>query len=147
MERRIGRIAGMLSLLFALGGCSAGIALTQYAEQTDHRPVQAGSTRQAVERELGRPVAEETHDDGSAVVVYREKVTNFSVFWSDAPSMRALFYVIADVGTLGLAELLTTPMEIGGKIYRAVSATEYRIEVVYDVNGRVVDFARHAHTP
>lgn len=58
------------------------VAFTQYAERTEHRPIEIGSTRTDVEGKLGDPVSIETRADGSVIATYKETLTDFSEFWA-----------------------------------------------------------------
>ncbi len=134
-----------LPLLLGLWGCSAAIALSQYSERTSPYLTEDKVTRAEVESELGTPVTTWVFDDGSSLATYQEKVYYpmpdwWTHYWTKkSPGFRAFEYVLYDVTTLGLMEVLTTPMEAGVKIYRAAKGTTYEVTVAYDPTGRVVD--------
>lgn len=131
-------IAAALLAQVGLNGCSAGIALSQKTERTmTNNFFETGSSRKAVERKLGKPTTMELNDDTSKVLTYQEKVYRRSRFWYD-PGGRALWHVIYDLRSLGLWELVATPMETGGKIFRATHKVKCMHTVVYDAEDRVV---------
>lgn len=128
-----------LPLLLGLWGCSAAIALSQYSERTSPHLIEDNVTRAEVESELGTPITTWVFDDGSSIATYQDKVYNPSRYWPrESPGFRAFFWVLYDVATLGFAEVITTPMEAGAKIYRAAKRTTYEVILAYDPDGRVV---------
>ncbi len=128
-----------LPLLLGLWGCSAAIALSQHSERTSPHPVENNVARAEVESELGTPITTWVFDDGSSIATYQDKVYNPSHSWPrDSPGARVFFEILYDVATLGFAEVFMTPMEAGGKIYRAAKRTTYEVTVAYDPDGRVV---------
>ncbi len=64
---------------------------------------------------------------------------NWTNSYNNSPGVGAFFYVGYDVITLGVMELFMTPLEAGGKVYRAAKGTTYEVTVTYDTGGRVVD--------
>jgi hypothetical protein len=137
------------TLAIATAGCSIGLALSQYAEQTELSRIDIGSTREEVERALGEPISQEVCDDGSVVATYRQTITSgknepFKYYGAPDPQRewppwaRAVWYFFFDIPTLGAMEIFTTPTEVGYKVNRLTRATRYDISVVYDSEYREV---------
>lgn len=113
-------------------GCSVYMAATQ-PDPKDLSVLSPGTPRTRVIAALGAPVVSETR--GQA------KIDTFVVRQGSsraAKTARALFYGAADVFTLGLWEVIGTPIEIIAR-GRAV-----RVEVAYDENDRVRSTATNA---
>ena len=112
--------------LFVLGtipGCSVGMALSG-DENPDLSAIKVGATRGEVELHLGPPIETKTGRNGMRIDTYEYEI-------GDEPSAgRAVAHGVADVVTLGLWELVGTPIE-------AVQGETYRTTITYDSKDRV----------
>lgn len=121
-------LAGFLfaiSVLLLNSGCSVYMAAKQPRER-DLSVLSPGMPRGHVIAELGAPVWSGERAG--------EKVDVFSFtqgYSTAARSARALFHGVSDVFTLGLWEVISTPVE------GAFSGTEMKFEVIYDKNDQV----------
>jgi hypothetical protein len=117
--------AGMgLSLVLALMGCSVGMAMSG-KEDPNLGAFRVGSTRGEVELQLGRPIASVTNPEGARSDVYEYEIGN-----RPSPG-RAIAHGVMDVLTLGIWEVVGTPIE-------AFQGEKYRMTVLYDAHDRVV---------
>ena len=115
-----------LPMAVMLSGCSVGMALSG-EEDPDLSVLRVGASRGEVELQLGRPAAEILADDGHTYATYAYSLGN-------QPSAgRAVAHGIMDVLTLGLWEVVGTPVEAA-----AGKENEHAVVVVYDRNGMVV---------
>ena len=116
----------LLLVMLPLTGCSVGMALSG-EEDPDLSVLRVGASRGQVEMELGKPAAEILADDGYTYATYAYSLGN-------KPSAgRAVAHGVMDVLTLGLWEIVGTPVEAV-----AAKENEHAVVVVYDRNGMVV---------
>jgi hypothetical protein len=106
-------------------GCSVSRALNQ-PDKKDLSVLQAGVSRHRVIAELGYPRFTE-EKDGKKVDIF----TFVQGYSKGAKTGRALAHGTADFFTLGLWELVGTPIE------GAASGTEVQVKVTYDDQDRV----------
>ena len=104
-----------------LSACSVGMAVSG-EEDPNLAVCKAGSTRAEIERELGYPRAINTLEDGSLECVYEYEIGN------EPSAGRAVLHAGMDILTLGLWEVVGTPVE-------AVQGTKYEMTVVYGSDG------------
>lgn len=102
--------------LVALEGCAASRALDQPHEK-DLNVLKPGSDRDLVRAELGAPLPS-TAGNSCDVFAFPEGSTGWRY-------MRALSYSVLDVGTLGLSEIVTNPVE------SSVGKTKMQLRVCY----------------
>ncbi len=124
---KTGRYA--LSVFLALVLVSPGCAVYMAANQPDKKDVsvlQEGTHRGRVLAELGQPVSSEQR--GGRRVDYFSFVQGYS---DGAKAGRAVFHAAADVVTLGLWEVLGTPIEA------VADGKEVQVEVLYDNDDNV----------
>ncbi len=118
-----------LSILLTLVLVSPGCAVYMAANQPDKKDVsvlQEGTYRGRVLAELGQPVSTEERE-GRRVDYF-----NFVQGYSDgAKAGRAVFHAAADVVTLGLWEVLGTPIEA------VADGKQVQVEVLYDKDDKV----------
>lgn len=115
----------MLSALPAISGCAVYMAANQ-PDKRDVSVLQEGTYRGKVLAELGQPVSTETRD-GQRVDVF-----NFVQGYSDGAKVgRAALHAAADVFTLGLWEVVGTPIEA------VADGSEVQVEVFYDAEDNV----------
>lgn len=108
-----------------LSGCSVGMALSG-SQNPDLGAVRTGATRGEIELHLGTPVRSTLLDGGHRADVYHYEVGN------EPSAGRAAGHAVMDVLTLGIWEIVGTPIE-------GVQGEKYTATIVYDANDRVVD--------
>jgi hypothetical protein len=112
-------VAGLLS------GCSVGMALSG-SQNPDLGAVRTGASRGEVELHLGSPIRSALLDNGHRADVYEYEVGN------EPSAGRATGHAVMDVLTLGVWEIVGTPIE-------GVQGEKYNATIVYDENDKVVD--------
>ena len=96
----------LVYLLLVIQGCSV-MRATSGPDNKDLSVLERGTHRHMVLAELGPPVTTETEDDGSKLDIFSFKQgTNGA-----AKAGKAISYGILAIGTLGLSELVTNPIE------------------------------------
>ena len=106
-----------IALMVMLSGCSVGMAMSGKREP-ELGAIRVGATRGEVELQLGPPVAIQ-EVDGHRIDQYAYEIGN-------APSAgRAAGHAVMDVLTLGLWEIVGTPIE-------AVQGEKKYLTIVYD---------------
>lgn len=108
----------LIILFCSLSGCSAGMALSGKKEP-DLVYVQKGASRQEIEHQLGRPIESKALPNGQTENVYEYE------FGNKPSAGKAAGYAILDVLTLGIYEIVNTPIEAAG-------GKGYRIKIKYD---------------
>ena len=111
----------------ALSGCSVGMALSG-SQNPDLGAVRTGASRGEIELHLGSPVRSTLLDDGRRADVYEYEIGN------EPSAGRAAGHAVMDVLTLGVWEIVGTPIE-------GVQGEKYHATVVYDEDDRVVDLS------
>lgn len=123
-------LAGLI--MSALPGCSVHMAATGPREP-NLNVVQRGAFRAVVEAEMGPPVSVLKYDMGEACTYQYEL--------GRAPDMgRAMIYLVFDIFTLGLWELIGTPLEksLGEK---------HKMVVFYNQDNEVLSVGERPKTP
>lgn len=111
-----------------LTACSVGMAL-QGQNEPDLKVVKSGATRTDVELQLGAPLKIDQHQDGTCTAVYEYEVGR------EPSAGRAVAHGAMDVMTLGLWEVIGTPVEV-------CKGDKLNLIVTYDQNGRIVSATR-----
>lgn len=114
------RLSGALLLLCCvlnLTGCAAGRALNKPAEK-DYDVLEVGTDRDLVRAELGQPMASAAGGNCD-IFAFEEGSGGFKY-------LRAAGYSLLAVGTLGISEMVTNPVEA------AVGNDKVRVRVCYD---------------
>lgn len=106
-----------------ISGCSVGMAMSG-KKDPNLGMVRVGSTRGEVELTLGSPVKSVTLDRGNRMDVYQYEIGN------EPSSGRAIGHGLMDVLTLGLWEVIGTPIE-------AVQGEKYELTITYGKDDRV----------
>lgn len=114
----------LLSLSLLASGCSVGMAMSG-SEEPNLGAVQSGSSRGAVEMQLGSPEKSTTLEDGYRLDMYKYEIGN------EPSPKRAAFHGIMDVITYGGWELIGTPIE-------AFQGSEEEMTIKYNDEGKVV---------
>jgi hypothetical protein len=115
-------VVTLIGAPLVLTGCSVGMALSG-EKQPDLAACRVGAERSDIELQLGKPVAGSDLPDGSQSCTYQYQVGN-----EPSPG-RAVVHGAMDVLTLGLWEVVGTPIE-------AVQGQKYNMTVVYDADGK-----------
>lgn len=111
-----------LAGIYVLSGCSVYMAATS-PKPPDLSVLQPGATRPEVERELGRPITFLRQNNGD--------IATYQYFGPDEISYgRAAGYAVANLLTVGLAELVAFPVE-------TLQNDKITVEINYCVDGRV----------
>jgi outer membrane protein assembly factor BamE (lipoprotein component of BamABCDE complex) len=114
-------------LVVFVTGCSVVMA-TQQPSKRDLSVLSKGVDRSRVVSELGSPLTTDVKDG--------KRTDVFSVrqgYSTGAKAGRAVFHAVADVCTLGLWEVVGTPVEA------VASGTDVKVGVCYDTNDRVTE--------
>ena len=117
----------LISCLLGLSGCSVIMAATP-SNEPELEGLQTGVARADVEKELGKPI--EVQRKWDVDIATYQYVSN-----DEASFGRAGFYAVVDVLTLGISELVFTPIE-------SLQGDREYIRVVYDLNNRLVSAKR-----
>lgn len=114
-----GTIKGLVVMAMAvvMVGCSAGRALNKQAEK-DYDVLTVGTDRDLVRAELGQPLASVNAGDCD--------LFSFEEGSGGLKYLRAAGYSLLAIGTLGISEIITNPVEA------AVGNDKVRIRVCYD---------------
>lgn len=112
------RILVLVLTVGTLAGCSVGLAL--HGEETpDLSVIKIGAVRDDVELQLGKPYSAEKQNDGGERVRYKYQVGN------DPSALRAMGHAALDVASIGLWEIIGTPIEVS-------VGDEYELDITYD---------------
>jgi hypothetical protein len=147
MRSDVRSVALGIALLLSLPGCSAVLAVTQYAERTTHPSIKGRASRTEVEGKLGRPLTTDAYADGSSTAAYEYSVyPPRSGFWGK-PWDRAVQEALGGARVFYLTEVVLVPMEIGGKLYRLSKKERYRLVVGYGADDLLRWSERRRVTP
>lgn len=130
MSRDFVATAAGIGLLFMLGGCSVGMAISG-KEGPDLGAFGIGSTRSEVELQLGSPISSVTTPNGTRTHTYEYELGN------EPNTLRAIGHGAMDLLTLGIWEVIATPVE-------ASQGAKYRMTIVYGHDDRVVAISQPA---
>jgi hypothetical protein len=126
---RLGRlvydVVGATALVLALSACSVGMALSG-KNNPDLGAIRVGAARGEVELHLGPPIQSASLDDGLRADLYEYQIGN------EPSAGRAIGHGVMDVLTLGLWEVVGTPIE-------GVQGETYHATITYDRTDKVVD--------
>jgi hypothetical protein len=123
--RRVGIAMSVLALIPVLAACSVGMALSG-EENPDLGAIHLGAARSEVELHLGAPIKSASLEDGRRADVYKYQIGN------EPSAGRAIGHGMMDVLTLGLWEVVGTPIE-------GVQGETYHATITYDRDDKVVD--------
>jgi hypothetical protein len=113
------------SLGVLVQACSVGMAMSG-SENPDLGAVRVGATRGEVELHLGTAIKTTPLPDGGRADVYQYEIGN------EPSAGRAIGHGVLDVLTLGIWEIVGTPIE-------AVQGETYNATITYDQGDRVAD--------
>jgi len=117
------RLMAGLVLASTLSGCSIGMALSGHKDP-NLQSLHVGSTKGEVELELGPPKESHPTSYGAQTDIYEYEVNN------EPSSARAAVYLLYDLLTIGIAEIIFTPAEL-------MTGEKKRLPIYYGVDGRV----------
>ena len=120
--RRSLLVVSMMSASAGFSGCSVMLAATSPA-QPEPGVIKVGALRTEVERQLGRPI--------NLVRTNRGDIATYTYLGPDEVSYRrATAYALADVFTLGVFELVASPVE-------TLQNDKHTLTITYGWKGRV----------
>jgi outer membrane protein assembly factor BamE (lipoprotein component of BamABCDE complex) len=122
MNVRLVQALAFLLFCAAVAGCSV-VQATSGAERRDVSVLAPGTDRYAVLAELGQPVVTETDAEGHKVDVFRFRQGTHA----GVKAGKAVGYGLLAVGTFGLSEVITSPVE--GAVSKGA---EVQLKVTYD---------------
>ena len=105
-------ITCVLAMSFILSGCGAVMAGKRSVSRGDATVLAVGKARAEVEAELGPPDMISKIDDGKTKVIYRMDPAAHSRGGRNAA---VAGHVVADILTLGLWEVVGTPVELAAQ--------------------------------
>ncbi|MGI9487775.1 MAG: hypothetical protein ACR2RF_18225 [Geminicoccaceae bacterium] len=117
------RVIAAALLSASLAGCSVGMALSG-DETPDLSVVKIGAAKDDVELQLGQPHKVAELENGAREAAYKFEVGN------DPNAIRAIGHGALDVASLGLWEIVGTPIEVS-------TGKEREVSVTYDELGMV----------
>ena len=106
----------------ALSACAVGMAMSG-EESPDLAVCRVGADRAETQAQLGAPRSERVLENGDSVCTYQYEVGN------EPSAARAVMHGGMDVLTLGIWELVGTPVE-------AVQGETFEMTVTYDPDGK-----------
>lgn len=124
--------AGIASLLM-LSGCSVAMAL-HGNQEPNFDAFEVGSTRKQVEIQFGTPLSTTARTDGTKEDTYKYEMGN------SPNGARATLYLYYDVFTLGLAEVIFTPIEL-------FQGHDEETKIAYSSDDRVLDITGYIPPP
>ncbi len=122
--RRLSGHVALTSFYVALIGCSVGMAMSG-KKDPNLGAFRVGSTRGEVELQLGSPISTTTTTEGRRVDLYEYEIGN------EPSAGRAIAHGVMDVLTLGIWEIIGTPIE-------GFQGNTHRLTVTYDQEDRVM---------
>ncbi|MDX8392566.1 MAG: hypothetical protein R8K53_08395 [Mariprofundaceae bacterium] len=123
--KKIKNTLAAMAVLGLLSGCSVGMAMSGKATP-DLGVVKKNATRGEVELQLGAPVKVSTMKNGHVLNVYEYEVGN------DPSAGRAAGHAVMDVLTLGIWEVIGTPIE-------GFQGDKRQVQIEYDENDNIVN--------
>jgi len=129
------RFPKLVLAIFSLGflsACSVGMAMSG-SDNPNLGAVKVGATRGEVELQLGSPIRSASLDNGRRTDIYEYEIGN------EPSAGRAVGHGVMDVLTLGLWEVVGTPIE-------GFQGEKYQATISYDENDRVVEITSQKGT-
>jgi len=123
MVRRVSIVIVGFCFLFTIAGCSVGMALSG-KEEPNLGAFHVGSTRGEAQLQLGSPISSVTTPEGNRTDIYEYELGN------EPSAGRAIGHGVMDVLTLGLWEVVGTPIE-------GFTGSKHRITIVYGPDDRI----------
>ena len=123
--RRSRQLIIVIASLGLLSGCSIGMAMSG-SRNSDLGAIKVGASRGEVEMQLGSPIRSASLDNGARSDVYAYEIGN------EPSAARAVGHGVMDVLTLGLWEVVGTPIE-------GFQGEKHHATITYDQNDRVLD--------
>lgn len=123
-KRVFSDLFALVTLCITLAGCSVGMAMSG-KKDPNLGAFRIGSTRGEVELQLGSPISTTTTAEGRRVDLYEYEIGN------EPSAGRAIAHGVMDVLTLGIWEIIGTPIE-------GFQGTKHRLTITYDNEDRVL---------
>ncbi len=123
MVRRVSIVIVGFCFLFTIAGCSVVMAVSG-KKDPNLGAFRVGSTRGEAELQLGSPIASVTTPEGNRTDIYEYELGN------EPSAGRAIGHGVMDVLTLGLWEVVGTPIE-------GFTGSKHRITIVYGPDDRI----------
>lgn len=111
-------------IVLIVSGCSVGMAISGKKEP-NLGMIQVGASRGEIELTIGSPFKTVTLPDGNRMDVYEYEIGN------EPSAGRAAGHAVMDLLTLGLWEIIGTPME-------AIQGDKRILNITYDKDDRVL---------
>jgi hypothetical protein len=124
-RRHLPAVALLASLCVPVQACSVGMAMSG-SENPDLGAIRVGASRGEVELHLGSPIKTTPLPGGGRADVYQYEIGN------EPSAGRAVGHGVMDVLTLGIWEVVGTPIE-------AVQGETYNATITYDDSDKVAD--------
>lgn len=124
-RRHLLALALLASLCVPIQACSVGMAMSG-SENPDLGAIRVGASRGEIELHLGSPIKTTPLPDGGRADVYQYEIGN------EPSAGRAVGHGVMDVLTLGIWEVVGTPIE-------AVQGETYHATITYDGSDKVAD--------
>ncbi len=128
MRYRYQMLIGLSLCSLLSSGCSVNMAL-QGQKEPEHSVVKREAHRSDIEYHYGAPISETKHCDGTITAIYEYEVGR------EASAGRAIAHGVMDVCTLGIWEIIGTPVE-------AYKGDKMRMNVKYDRNEKMISAQR-----
>ncbi len=113
----------LLALIGPTSGCSVGMALSG-KKDPDLSVVRTGASRGEIELQLGKPTQTVTLDNNRRADVYAYEIGN------EPSGGRAVAHGVMDVLTLGIWEVVGTPVELA-------QGDKHQLTIIYDQYDKV----------
>ena len=116
------------------------LAMTQTGERTQHPRVEPGTTRDAIEQDLGWTWTSTANPDGSKSMTYTYR--RYAPPQPDpdgkTPEARAKRYLLYDLIAVGIPEIAFTALETVAKVQRWRESESCNITITYGPDDRVI---------
>jgi hypothetical protein len=131
IDRPARRCAALLLLAVALAGCSVAMSANRSTRRGDVAMLRPGAERTLIEATFGLPNSSHSLEDGKTIAIY---LLDPDAHSEGAKAAAIGGHLIMDVLTLGLWEVIGTPLEIAARdqlvSYAVIYGTDHRVEKV-----------------
>ncbi len=133
MVRRVSIVIVGFCFLFTIAGCSVVMAVSG-KKDPNLGAFRVGSTRGEAELQLGSPISSVTTPEGNRTDIYEYELGN------EPSAGRAIGHGVMDVLTIGLWEVVGTPIE-------GFTGSKHRITLVYGPDDRIISINQAPRAP
>ncbi len=133
MVRRVSIVVVGFCFHFTIAGCSVVMAVSG-KKDPNLGAFRVGSTRGEAELQLGSPIASVTTPEGNRTDIYEYELGN------EPSAGRAIGHGVMDVLTIGLWEVVGTPIE-------GFTGSKHRITLVYGPDDRIISINQAPRPP